>query len=110
MAKYGILVDYDWCTGCHTCEVACQAEKNMPVGQFGIKVNEIGPWEYGTGKWQFSYLPALTNQCDLCAERVGSGKDPKCVMHCQAKCLHYGTVAELAELQASGSKQALLTI
>ena len=26
MARYGILVDYDYCTGCHTCEVACQQE------------------------------------------------------------------------------------
>ena len=25
MAK-GILVDYEWCSGCHTCEMACTVE------------------------------------------------------------------------------------
>ena len=110
MAKYGILVDYDWCSGCHTCEVACQMEKQLPVGQYGIKIFEVGPWQYGEEKWVVSYMPALTAQCDLCAERVAGGKDPSCVMHCQANCLHYGTVEELAALMADDGKQALLTI
>lgn len=23
MARYGLLIDYAYCTGCHTCEIAC---------------------------------------------------------------------------------------
>ena len=107
MADYGILVDYEWCTGCHTCEVACQMEHKLPVGQFGMKVAEIGPWEYGEGKWQYSYLPAPTDQCDFCAERLSAGKQPTCVHHCQAECLKFGPVDELARELGKKRKQVL---
>ncbi len=60
MAKHGLLIDYDWCTGCHSCEVACQMEHGLPVGHYGIKVIELGPWEYAPEKWQLTYLPAPT--------------------------------------------------
>ena len=33
MSQYGILVDYEFCTGCYACEVACQSEHDMPLGQ-----------------------------------------------------------------------------
>ena len=36
-AKFACLVNYDWCTGCHSCEIACQMEHGMPVGQSGIR-------------------------------------------------------------------------
>lgn len=32
MSGYGILIDYNWCTGCHSCEMACQMEKKLPMG------------------------------------------------------------------------------
>ena len=35
MARYAILIDYDYCTGCHTCEVACQQEHDYPAGTRG---------------------------------------------------------------------------
>ena len=33
MAEYGLLIDYNYCTGCQSCEVACQQEHTHPVGQ-----------------------------------------------------------------------------
>ena len=97
MAKYGILVDAQWCSGCHSCEVACQMEHGLPVGQTGIKVVKIGPWVIGDEadeNWQFSYLPIPTKQCDTCAARRGLGKVPTCVQHCQSQCLEFGRVEE----------------
>ena len=44
MTKNGILVDYQYCTGCYSCEVACQAEHNLPLEQWGVKVMTNGPW------------------------------------------------------------------
>ena len=44
MAK-GILVDYEWCSGCHTCEMACAVElshKDFPEGHCGVKIHEEG--------------------------------------------------------------------
>lgn len=109
MATYGLLIDTEWCTGCHTCEIACQMEHKLPVGQTGILVQEIGPWEIGDGKWQLSYLPALTAQCSGCAERVAKGKLPTCVQHCQARCMEHGPVEELAK-KMEGSNKVLFTI
>ena len=79
MGAKGLLVDYEWCSGCHTCEVACQLEHGYPSDQWGIKVHEVGPWEYAPKTWQYSYLPAPTDQCDLCADRVAKGHEPTCV-------------------------------
>lgn len=110
MSKYGILIDYDWCTGCHSCEFACQMEHQFPIGQTGILVNEIGPWQIKGDKWQYSFLPAFTDQCDLCAERVALGKLPSCVSHCQSQCMYYGTLEELQERLESKTKQALFAL
>ena len=95
MAQYGILVDYEWCTGCHSCEFACQMEHGYPVGQTGILVNEIGPWKIDEDVWQLAYMPVPTDQCNLCAERTAKGKKPLCVKHCQSLAMRYGPVDEL---------------
>ena len=97
MTEYGMLIDYEWCTGCHSCETACQMEHHLPVGQFGIKLNEIGPFEYAPDRWQLSYVPVPTDLCDFCAERQAKGKLPTCQQHCQAQCLEVGPLDELAE-------------
>lgn len=35
MSDYGMLVDYEYCTGCHACEVACKQEHRIPAGRVG---------------------------------------------------------------------------
>ena len=107
MADYGILIDYNWCTGCHTCETACQMEHQLPTDQFGIKVREVGPWEYAPDKWELCYIPVPTDQCDFCAERQAKGKLPSCQKHCQAQCLTVGPIEELAKQVQSSRKQVL---
>lgn len=110
MAEYGLLIDYDWCTGCHTCEVACQMEHSLPTDQWGIKLTEVGPWEYAPEKWQYTYMPVPTDQCDLCARRTAQGKLPTCVHHCQAQCIEYGPIDELAKKLTSKTKQTLYSL
>ena len=70
-----ILVNYDYCTGCHSCEVACKKERGLPKGEFGIKVCEVGPFQYSRdqglkGVWEWTYMPVLTQACNLCADRT----------------------------------------
>ena len=61
MAKYGILADNLYCTGCHACELACKNEHELPSGQWGIKVLELGPWRLQDGvHWEYRYVPILT--------------------------------------------------
>lgn len=97
----GLLINYDFCTGCHTCEVACKKLKGLPKGQFGIHVLEDGPRLDVNGKWEYTYIPYPTHLCDLCAERVAEGRLPSCVHHCQAGCMEYGTTEELAKKAAA---------
>lgn len=110
----GILVNYEYCTGCHSCEVACKNHLNLPNGEFGIKINEIGPWEYKGGKaskrWEWTFVPTLTKACDMCADRVALGKMPQCVQHCQAWCMKYGTIEDLAKKIDTPTRYALLTM
>ena len=85
----GILINYDYCTGCHSCEVACKKELGLPEGEFGIKLSETGPFEYsaeakGPGRWEWTWLPVVTKACDMCESRTAKGKMPMCVQHCQA--------------------------
>ena len=107
MADYGMLIDYEWCTGCHTCVTACQMEHDLPVDQFGIVVNEIGAWEYAPDTWQLAYMPTPTDQCTFCVDRIAKGKLPTCMHHCQAKCLKVGPVEELAKELLSKKNQVL---
>ena len=107
MSRYGLLIDYEFCTGCHSCEMACKAEHALPHGQWGIQVFQMGPWKAKEDKHVFNFVPAPTDLCDLCADRVAMGKLPTCVHHCQAQVMEYGPVSELAKKAASKAKMAL---
>ena len=93
----GLLIDTDYCTGCHTCEVACQKEHDLELKQWGIKLTQVGPDEYEPRKWQYEFIPVPTDRCDLCAARVDEGRLPTCVHHCQGLCMYFGEVEELAK-------------
>jgi len=93
MAGKGLLIDYNFCTGCLSCEVACQQEHGFPVGQCGIKVTEfVIPTAKGVS---IDYLPFPTDLCDLCSARTRVGEKPSCVKHCQADCMRYGPISDL---------------
>ena len=98
MKKYGLLIDYNYCTGCHSCEVACQQEHDFPAGKNGIQVTE---YEYETyTKVSIDNLPFLTDLCDLCINRYQQGEEPACVKHCQSRCMTFGYLSDLvAEME-----------
>lgn len=104
----GLLCHYEYCTGCHSCELSCRNEHSLPIGQWGIKQVEVGPFQINEDTWEWNYLGVPTQLCDLCEGRVAEGKDPQCVLHCQAKCLEYGPIDELAKSAAEkGNKVAI---
>ncbi len=109
MSRNAILVDVHYCTGCHSCEVACKERLGLGVGKWGIKLLEDGPWQASEDKWELNYVPYLTSLCDMCADRVEEGKLPTCVHHCLGKCMHFGTVEELSKkMETMGDKAILL--
>ncbi len=95
MAKNGLLIQYEYCTGCHTCEVACKQEHGYPAGKWGIKINEI--ITEGADRIRIDYIPFPTEFCDLCAARTKQGEKPACVKHCQAAIMWHGPIDELTK-------------
>ncbi|MBP2653568.1 MAG: putative oxidoreductase iron-sulfur subunit, associated with bss3 [Firmicutes bacterium] len=92
---YGLLIDYEYCTGCHTCEIACAQEYKWPAGMGGIRVIE-SIQELPNNKAYLTYIPFPTELCILCAGRTQKGEKPACVQNCMAACMEYGPVEELA--------------
>lgn len=103
--KNGLLIDYEYCTGCNSCIVACKQEHNYPVGKGGIQVSEIVT--QGEKKVRMDFLPFPTEFCDLCAGRTSKGEKPVCVKHCMAKCMMFGPLDELVKSMDSMKRSVL---
>jgi Fe-S-cluster-containing dehydrogenase component len=94
--EYGLLIDYEYCTGCYACQVACAQEYNWPAGMGGIRVQEIVQ-NLPDDKHYLMFLPVPTELCVLCARRTQKGQKPACVQHCMAACMKYGKLENLTE-------------
>ncbi len=95
MSDFAMLVHYDYCTGCKSCEISCKNEKGYAQAPYGVTVLENGPYDLGGGKWEWDYVPAFNSRCDMCADRQKAGEKPPCVIHCLANCLEVGPADEL---------------
>lgn len=106
----GLLINYEYCTGCRACEMACSVEHDIPLGRFGIKLSCTGPWKIDGKHWQNDMVPIPTDECDLCADRLKKGQKPTCAKHCQALVIEYGAVEELAAKIASAKTKHVLFV
>lgn len=111
MTTLGMLIDYEWCSGCHSCEVACKYEKDFPTTDpiYGIKLMEVGPYELEDEKYEWNYFATPTSRCDMCKDRIEKrGERPPCEIACLGQCITVGPVDELAiKLAEKGSKANL---
>lgn len=104
MGQNGLLIEYQYCTGCFACVVACKQELGLPAQQFGIRVLESV--QRLADRIAVDYIPFPTDLCDLCEPRPGAGA-PACVRHCLARCMSHGPVAELARAAAGKPKTVI---
>jgi len=103
--KYGLYIDYDWCSGCHACEMACKQEHNLKLDQWGIRVVER-TYDVNGGR-VIEYVPIPTEFCNFCMNRVSQGLKPACVHHCMTKCMDFGPIEEMAELASKKKKSVV---
>lgn len=109
MTTYGLLIDYEYCTNCGSCQVSCKEEHGYPVGKTGISVHADGPWRIDDDNINFNYFPLPTDLCDLCAERTGKGKEPLSVHHCLANdSLTMGLLRSSRRSSRTSPKQMLI--
>jgi Fe-S-cluster-containing dehydrogenase component len=100
--EYGLYIDYDWCSGCHACELACKQEHDLKTDQWGIRVVER---TYRVAdRIAIEYVPIPTEICNFCMARVKKGDNPACVHHCMTKCMDFGPMEEMARLAAKKKK------
>ena len=104
--EFGLLIDYEYCTGCHSCEVACAQEYKHKPGVRGIRVFEVEQ-KLPDGSMYLAYFPFPTETCILCPHLTREGLEPACVKHCMAACMKYGRIEELAAEAGKKSRTVL---
>jgi molybdopterin-containing oxidoreductase family iron-sulfur binding subunit len=62
MAKYGMVIDLDRCTGCRACMEACKVENNTPQAHFWMYVFRFEEGEYPNNRMWF--MPRPCQHCD----------------------------------------------
>jgi len=68
-----MVIDLRKCIGCHSCEVACKSENDVPLGVWRTWVKQVNKGEYPNVRTYF--LPVL---CNHCASAI-------CVRNCPVK-------------------------
>lgn len=102
-----MLIDYEYCSGCRTCEIACNQEYRRPAGKLGgVEVQEY-IHTLPSGKLWITNIPHFTQACVFCAGRVKKGLAPACAQHCMAKVLTFDTIDNLKK-QIPEKRKALL--
>jgi Fe-S-cluster-containing dehydrogenase component len=100
MPEYGMVIDYKYCTGCHSCEIACRNEKGLSLDEWGILIAEIGPVKLGD-RFLWNFLPTPSHLCDLCADRITAGQKASCELHCLASCIEIVPLEKVSERMAA---------
>lgn len=104
--EYGLLIDYEYCTGCYACQIACAQEYKWPEGMGGIQIIEIVQ-KLPKGKAYLAFIPFPTELCILCKPRVRKGLEPACVKHCMAACMKHGRIEDLAKEMSKKPRMVL---
>jgi anaerobic dimethyl sulfoxide reductase subunit B len=83
VSQYAFFLNCDACSGCKTCQVACNDKNEVPAGQHWRKVYEItaGNWEKKDGGWVSTVVAYnLSISCVHCLE-------PVCMNICPSQCI-----------------------
>jgi Fe-S-cluster-containing dehydrogenase component len=109
MSEYAMLIDYEYCSGCKTCEIACNQEYNREAGKLGgVEVQEFIHF-LQSGRLYITNIPHFTKACVFCAGRVKKGLTPACVQHCMANVLVFDTLENLKDKIPENRKALLWT-
>ncbi len=83
MSQYAFFVNSDACSGCKTCQVACQDKNTLPPGLRWRKVYEVaaGGWQHRGEAWASSVVAYnLSLACHHCLQ-------PVCATQCSVEAI-----------------------
>ncbi len=101
MARWGMVIDLDRCTGCQACVVACKAENNVPVvslsqaeaGRLMLWMTVIPEVEGEFPRVRTRFIPRPCQQCDsppcvkVCPVQAMTKSPEGIVSHVFARCI-----------------------
>ena len=74
MSKFYLFQDTKKCIGCHTCEIQCKSNKNLPVGPKPCQVIQVGPKLIGgLPKTSFVFMPCFHCENPWCVSACPTG-------------------------------------
>ena len=88
---YAMVIDLRRCIGCHSCQVACKAENDVPLGGFRGWVKVVEKGRYPTVRKYF--LPRLCNHCvdapcvNICPVKASYHREDGVVLIRQERCI-----------------------
>lgn len=71
---YRLLIDERLCTGCRSCEVACQLEHGLPAETRPMRILSIGPFHVKGSQWMV-FQPSTCTHCasPVCVQACAQG-------------------------------------
>jgi len=95
--KHGLIVDLDRCVGCHSCEISCKQEFQLPIGEKWITVVQVGP-HLVDGTYLMDYVHNVSDGCTLCEHRVKQGQRPACETNCPTNAIQLLSAPDLLKV------------
>ncbi len=93
----GMLLDYEMCSGCYTCQTACRETNHYGYDEQWMQVIRRDPY-FVDGKLRMYHLVAPS--LDKCAQCYENDPDTLCTKTCSSAALFVGPVDELiSEMQ-----------
>jgi anaerobic dimethyl sulfoxide reductase subunit B (iron-sulfur subunit) len=84
MRQYGFYIDTANCSGCKTCQIACQDKNDLEPGLLWRKILDIegGEWKNDSGVFsQYAFAYHISLACNHCSK-------PLCVEACPTQAMH----------------------
>ena len=74
MSKYYLFQDVKKCIGCHTCEIQCKSNKDLPYGPKPCQIVQVGPkFVNGLPRTSFIFMPCFHCETPWCVSACPTG-------------------------------------